>query len=73
MHKAGIPSYGKYRDMLLCFIWWQPSEKKIDDIFHYEKDYYDCIWQCKNDLPKNFLNQKILEKPLIYINHYQNN
>ena len=56
VHKAGIPSYGKYRDML--FVSFVATPEKIDDIFHYEKDYYDCIWQCKNDLPKKFSKPK---------------
>jgi len=56
VHRAGIPNYGKYRDML--FVSFVATPEKINDIFHYEKDYYDCIWKCKNDLPKKFSKPK---------------
>ena len=60
IHKAGIPKFGNYRDVL--FINFVAIPEKIDDIFYFEKDYEDEVWGVARGLPKNFLNHVFLEK-----------
>ena len=42
VHRAGIPSYGKHRDML--FVSFIATPEKIDDIFHYEKKIITIVF-----------------------------
>ena len=42
LHRAGIPEYGKHRDILVVVL--IATSEKINDYFHYEKNFYDEIW-----------------------------
>ncbi len=42
LHRAGIPEYGKHRDILVIVL--IATSEKINDYFHYEKNFYDEIW-----------------------------
>jgi len=56
IHKAGIPKFGNYRDVL--FINFVAIPEKIDDIFYFEKDYEDEVWGVARGLPKKFSKPK---------------
>ena len=52
VHKASIPKFGNYRDVL--FITFMAVPEKIDNIFYFEKDYQEDIWGSGKDLVKRF-------------------
>lgn len=62
IHKADIPKFGNYRDML--FIHFVAIPKKIDDIFYFEKDYPDEVWGSSNSLVKKYSKPKSLRETI---------
>ena len=72
IHKAGIPKFGNYRDVL--FVNFVAVPEKIDDIFHFEKDYEDDVWGAvKIGLSKKFSKPKNLRETINLYRSFKKN
>lgn len=71
IHKAGIPKFGNYRDVL--FINFVAIPEKINDIFHFEKDYEDEVWGVAKGLPKKFSKPKNLRETINLYRSFRKN
>ena len=72
IHRAGIPKFGKHRDVL--FVNFVAVPEKIDDIFHFEKDYEDDVWGvAKIGLSKKFSKPKSLKETIKLYKSFKEN
>lgn len=71
IHKAGIPKYGNYRDVL--FVNFVALPKKIDDIFYFEKDYEDEVWGLSRSLVKKYSKPKSLRETIKLYKDFKKN
>lgn len=60
VHKASIPKFGNYRDVL--FITFIAVPEKINNIFYFEKDYKEDVWGTEKNLVKKFSKPNNLRK-----------
>ena len=71
IHKASIPKIGNYRDVL--FINFVAVPEKIDNIFHYEKEYEDDVWGTSKKLAKKYSKPKSFRQTLNLYNEFKKN
>ena len=72
IHRAGIPKFGKHRDVL--FVNFVAVPEKIDDIFHFEKDFEDDVWGvAKIGLSKKFSKPKSLKETIKLYKSFKEN
>ena len=72
IHRAGIPKFGKYRDVL--FVNFVAVPEKIDGIFHFEKDYEDEVWgAAKIGLSKKFSKPKSFKETIKLYKSFKKN
>jgi len=71
IHKAGIPKFGNYRDVL--FITFVALPKKVDNIFYFEKDYEDEVWGSSRSMVKKYSKPKNLRETVNLYNAFKKN
>ena len=71
IHKASIPKFGNYRDVL--FVNFVAVPKNIDDIFYFEKDYENEIWGISNNLAKKYSKPKNFRETINLYNAFKKN
>ena len=71
IHRAGIPKFGNYRDVL--FIHFVAVPQKIDNIFYFEKDHPDEVWGSSNSLVKKYSKPKNFRETLNLYNAFKKN
>ncbi len=65
LHRASSPAKGQHRDMLFLSFALSPEIKKdVDDIFFYEKEYEDSIWNNSSELRKKLCKPKSFRKQI---------
>ncbi len=65
LHRASSPNNGKFRDMLfLSFAVTSEAQSSNNNIFEFEKDDYDGIWNCTSFLAKKLCKPKSFRKQI---------
>ena len=74
IHRAGVPKYGCYRDVLfITFIVTPNNLFKTDDYFYFEKEYYNSIWNREGHITKKFAKPKSLKDTIKLYNQFKRN